>query len=58
MLAQILLLGVLFFVLTPGVFFTLPQDGSPYVIATIHMLIFVLVYRLVGQSVVERLNQI
>ena len=58
MLAEILLLGTLFFVLTPGVFFTLPQNGSPYVIATMHMLIFVLVYRIFGHSVVYGLNQI
>jgi hypothetical protein len=39
-----LLLGILFFVLTPGVFVTLPPKCSKLVVAATHAAIFVVVF--------------
>ena len=47
-------MAVLFFVLTPGVVLRLPPNGSKYVVAVAHALVFALVYyvtnRLVWQA--------
>jgi len=35
---------ILFFLLTPGILVTIPPHGSKYVIATVHALVFTLIF--------------
>jgi hypothetical protein len=44
MLANLLVLGALFFLLVPGVLVSLPRGGSKYTVAFVHAIVFVLVY--------------
>jgi len=46
-----LFVAALFFVLTPGVFLTLPPKGSVYVVAAVHGVVFALVYHLTHKIV-------
>ena len=48
---MILYSAVLFFVLTPGIFLTLPQNESKYVVAGVHALIFAILYSITHKYV-------
>jgi hypothetical protein len=43
---NIIYLGVLFFLLVPGILVTLPKSGSKWTVALLHSLIFVIVFTL------------
>jgi hypothetical protein len=42
----ILFSALLFFVLTPGVFIRIPQNGSKYTVAAVHAAVFALIFGL------------
>lgn len=46
-----LFVAALFYVLTPGIFLTLPKGGSKMTVAAVHALIFAIVFGLVHKSV-------
>jgi hypothetical protein len=50
-LYMILFVGVLFFVLTPGVLLRLPSGGSKTTVAATHALVFALVFQLTHKMV-------
>jgi len=49
-------MAALFFVLTPGVLFTLPPKGKIYTVALVHALIFALIYYLSHNALHDLLN--
>lgn len=53
MMKTLLFLGLLFFVLSPGVLLTLPRGGSKMVVAATHALVFVTVWYFTRRFVVE-----
>jgi len=44
MLFENIVLGVLFFVLVPGILVSLPRGGSKFTVAFVHAIVFVLAY--------------
>jgi hypothetical protein len=53
MMKTLLFLGLLFFVLSPGILLTLPRGGSKMVVAATHALVFVTVWYFTRRFVVE-----
>lgn len=51
----LLYIALLFFVLTPGIFVSLPQGSSKFKVAAFHAVVFVLVYHFTHR-VVKRLG--
>ena len=51
-IGMLLFIAVLFFILTPGVFVTLPDNTSDkYIVALVHALIFAFVYHFTHKAV-------
>ena len=42
---------LLFYVLTPGIFLSLPKGGSKYMVAMVHALVFTLIFGLTQNAV-------
>jgi len=54
MMKTLLFLGLLFFVLSPGVLLTLPRGGSKMIVAATHALVFVTVWYFTRRFIVEK----
>jgi hypothetical protein len=53
MMKTLLFLGLLFFVLSPGVLLSLPRGGSKMVVAATHAVVFVAIWYFTRRYVVE-----
>jgi hypothetical protein len=56
MMKTLLFLGLLFFVLSPGVLLTLPRGGSKMVVAATHAVVFVAIWYFTRRYVVENVQ--
>jgi len=52
-----LYVGILFYLLTPGILLTIPENGSKYTIAIVHALVFAMVYHLTHKYIWDNLYE-
>ena len=55
-LSMIIFTTVLFYVLTPGIFLSIPPNGSKFIKAFAHAVLFALIYELTHRNVWLYLN--